>query len=64
MSLKQPPRLSNTPGKPLEGSTVMVDPGHGNYDCGAYGAAEMCIRDRFITSRGTCPKGRSWTGAR
>lgn len=39
MSLKQPPRLSNTPGKPLEGITVMVDPGHGNYDCGAYGAA-------------------------
>lgn len=39
LSLKQPPRLSLTPGKPLEGVTVMVDAGHGNRDCGAYGAA-------------------------
>ena len=40
-SLKQPPRLSATAGKPLEGVTVMVDPGHGNKDCGAYGAAGL-----------------------
>ena len=39
LSLKQPPKVSTTPGKPLEGVTVMVDPGHGNKDCGAYGAA-------------------------
>ena len=30
-----------SPGKPLEGITVMVDPGHGNKDCGAYGAAGL-----------------------
>lgn len=41
LSLKQPPRLSATAGKPLEGITVMVDPGHGNRDCGAYGAAGL-----------------------
>lgn len=41
LSLKQPPRLSTTAGKPLEGVTVMVDPGHGNKDCGAYGAAGL-----------------------
>ena len=41
LSLKEPPRLSATAGKPLEGVTVMVDPGHGNKDCGAYGAAGL-----------------------
>lgn len=41
LSLKQPPRLSTTVGKPLEGVTVMIDPGHGNKDCGAYGAAGL-----------------------
>ena len=41
LSLKEPPKLSATPGKPLEGITVMVDPGHGNKDCGAYGAAGL-----------------------
>ena len=41
LSLKQPPRLSTTAGKPLEGVTVMIDPGHGNKDCGAYGAAGL-----------------------
>ena len=46
LSLKEPPKLSATPGKPLEGITVMVDPGHGNKDCGAYGAAGLYGRRR------------------
>ena len=41
LSIKEAPTLARTPGKPLEGVTVMIDPGHGNYDCGAYGAAGL-----------------------
>ena len=37
LTLVEAPTLSSTPGKPLEGVTVMVDPGHGNSDCGALG---------------------------
>lgn len=39
LTLKEAPVLSDIPGKPLTGITVMVDPGHGNYDCGALGTA-------------------------
>lgn len=39
LTLKKAPVKSGEAGKPLSGITVMVDPGHGNYDCGALGAA-------------------------
>lgn len=39
LTLKKAPTLSTVPGKPLTGISVMVDAGHGNYDCGALGVA-------------------------
>ena len=36
---KDKPKLSDTPGKPLENVTVLIDPGHGGYDPGALGVA-------------------------
>ncbi len=35
--LKRPPVLSDIPGKPLTGVTVLLDPGHGDQDLGAAG---------------------------
>jgi len=40
ITLKHPPKL-NTDGKKLEGITIMVDPGHGDTDTGAWGTAGM-----------------------
>ncbi len=40
ITLKHPPKL-NTDGKKLEGITIMVDPGHGDADTGAWGTAGM-----------------------
>lgn len=39
LTLFDPPVLSQVPGKPLTGVTVMVDPGHGYKDPGALGVA-------------------------
>lgn len=41
ITLKYPPTLSDNADKPLEGVTIMVDPGHGDADTGAWGTAGM-----------------------
>lgn len=39
ITLRRPPQLSSGPAKPLEGLTVLLDPGHGGDDLGAVGPA-------------------------
>ncbi len=39
ITLTYPPKISSNPQKPLEGVTVVVDPGHGREDPGALGPA-------------------------
>lgn len=39
ITLRRPPQLSADPTKPLEGLTVLLDPGHGGDDLGAMGPA-------------------------
>ncbi len=39
ITFKYPPKLSSNHEKPLEGVTVVIDPGHGNEDPGALGPA-------------------------
>ncbi len=41
ITLKYPPKLNESSDKILEGVTVMVDPGHGDGDTGAWGTAGM-----------------------
>ena len=41
ITLKYPPKLNENSDKILEGVTVMVDPGHGDSDTGAWGTAGM-----------------------
>lgn len=41
ITLKYPPKLNENSDKMLEGVTVMVDPGHGDGDTGAWGTAGM-----------------------
>lgn len=38
IALKHQPKRSSDPAKPLSGVTVMLDPGHGDTDCGAVGS--------------------------
>lgn len=35
--IKTPPSAGTDPSRPLDGVTVVLDPGHGDYDCGALG---------------------------
>lgn len=39
--IKGVPQLSDVPGQPLTGVTIMLDPGHGGNDIGAYGILNM-----------------------
>ncbi len=41
ITLKYPPELNSNSDKVLEGVTIMVDPGHGDGDTGAWGTAGM-----------------------
>lgn len=41
LTLKYPPTISTDAKKPLSGITVIVDPGHGDHDLGAWGTAGL-----------------------
>ncbi len=39
--LKTPPAISDDAGRPLAGTVIVLDPGHGDIDCGALGVAGL-----------------------